>query len=542
MVKAVENQDGDVVLRFGAGINSRASEDEIDDSECAVGQNFALDIDNRTFRRRPPFDLVDTATNAEQINGFAQLVKQDGTTSTLVQAGTTVYEWDGNGTFTSRGTVASGTKIRGRLEHNWTLDEKVLITDLALQNVCLEWDGTTLSTMSENLTGNFLAKYCFVADERAYFANVISNSVATPHLIAISEVEDYSVMDISNKPTLALGDSDPTYILSPDLKPINGIQEAFGLVVFSTATKQGRTWKLTGTTAKDFAVRGLHPDSSASGNESMVFIGNDIAYGRAGRIETLLRTDQFGDVATDDISRPILPEIDGYADWTSVYNARTQLVYFFADEIGECWVLDKSMLDEQTRISAAKTLTGKRTVSPWIKYTTTHALGFRPTAVMNFYDPQDGLEYVFMGDASGNIYRMEGVGSSGDGGTETIISNRTSKSFSLPLDAQAFKVDGWVKYRNDVSYTMTISLLWSGSSLIDERVEVQAEGIGTRPYYSSGIYYADGNYYSGVFGQRFVRLPFGVNGKSEEFQIRVEVDSTVEFDIAEIGLRFEAAS
>src|SRR5690242_15269983 len=133
MVTAVPKKDFSVTLRFGYGLNTRASEDEIDPREASAGQNFILDLENREFRNRPPFDLVSTAPNGGSIDGFAQLLKADGTTSMLIQAGTTVYKFDGS-TWTSVGSVASGTRMRGPLSANWTLADKVIITDLALKD------------------------------------------------------------------------------------------------------------------------------------------------------------------------------------------------------------------------------------------------------------------------------------------------------------------------------------------------------------------------------------------------------------------------
>ena len=41
-----------IFLRFGAGINTTVSEVEIDERECAGGENFGLALDNNIFFRR----------------------------------------------------------------------------------------------------------------------------------------------------------------------------------------------------------------------------------------------------------------------------------------------------------------------------------------------------------------------------------------------------------------------------------------------------------------------------------------------------------
>lgn len=540
MVAAIPDKDNAVVIRFGFGVNSRASEDEIDPRECASGQNFLLDLENREFRNRPPFDLVATAPNLQSIGGFAQLLKADGTTSTLVQAGTVVYEWDGGSGFTVKGTVTTGTKMRGPLSSNWTLSDKVLISDIAGVNPLSEWDGTTFQHVAHNLGGTFISKYCFVKDERAFYANVISNGTPTPHLVAGSKVSDYTTIDITNKPSSALGVDDPFYLLTPDLKPINGIIPAFGQTAISS--KRGRMFFLTGTDSTDYSIQELYPDSCASGDESFVFVGNDVMYGRQGRLESLIATATYGNVETDDLSRMIQGDVQDFDNWTAVANLRLQRVYFFAENQSVCWMLQKALRDQEVRYSTGRSLQGKETLSPWTKYVTSHSFAFQPTAVMNMYDQVDGLEYVFMGGSAGQIYRMEGTGA-GDGGTTAVDVSRTSMMFEIPLNAKAFNVSGWIKYRQSDAFTVTLTLMWAGENVWNEVITIDAAATTGRPVYSGGFYYSGTNsYYSAAFDGRFVRVPFDIPGQSNEFQLKAEVSGTVDFRIAEIGLRFETAA
>ena len=145
MARADDPKKAQFLLTFGAGLNSRTSETQIDPRECADGQNFGLDIENGLFFRRKPFDLVATAPNAGEIRGWAQVEKADGTLGTVIQAGGNVYDWDGDSTFNLLGTVNSGAKIRGRSHQNFILSDIVIITDLNLQENVLQYDGTTLS-------------------------------------------------------------------------------------------------------------------------------------------------------------------------------------------------------------------------------------------------------------------------------------------------------------------------------------------------------------------------------------------------------------
>ena len=83
------------VLRFGGGLNTRSSEQDINEIESSAGgKNYDLDPANFSFRPRQPIDLLHTAPNASEIRGAVNLLKTDGTSQILVQAGTNLYEWD----------------------------------------------------------------------------------------------------------------------------------------------------------------------------------------------------------------------------------------------------------------------------------------------------------------------------------------------------------------------------------------------------------------------------------------------------------------
>jgi hypothetical protein len=306
MLEKHEPQPFQTVLRFGGGVVTVASEDEIKERECASGQNFLMQLDMSHYKPRRPFQKMGTATNGANIMGYAQLVKQDNTISTLIQAGDTVYEWDGGSTFTSKATVSSGAKLRGPLSANWTLEDKVLITDLTKTEVVKEWDGTTFQSVTTNLGTNFYAKYCFVENERAWYANV-KTSTDTPHLIAVSELTDYDDLSVGDRPSSSRSDADPFYLLAPDLRPINGLVEAFGSVIFSTV--RGSMFQFTGATAKNYAIIPFYNGSAASGEEGVCHVGNDIYFGREGAIETLSGIQTIGEASVDDLTRFIANEI-----------------------------------------------------------------------------------------------------------------------------------------------------------------------------------------------------------------------------------------
>ena len=189
-------QENEVVFTFGSGLNTRSDPTEIRDDEAAnPSHNYDLDVDNGLLRRRLPFDLVATATNGKPVRGAAQVVKADGSVSTIIQAGSILYEWDGASTFTQRGTVNSAARIRGV---NWELENVVIIYDLQGVDIVKEWDGTTLTDMQHNISGRFLAKHVRVENERAWYFNV-KTSTSTPHLLVGSKRGDFRNLTVTNR-------------------------------------------------------------------------------------------------------------------------------------------------------------------------------------------------------------------------------------------------------------------------------------------------------------------------------------------------------
>src|SRR6185369_14917396 len=311
-------------IKFGGGLHTRASADEIDQREAADGANFLLDLDNKELRNRPPFDLVGTLPNAGAVKGGASLVKFDGTVSTLFQGAGVVYEWDGLDGFTSVGTCNSSAKLRGHWRsHNITLNDKVLLTDLEQVEVIKEWDGTTFQSTtftdeSSVAFGTFYAKYLVVSNERAIFFNCRDPSTANPHMIVGSTRSDYTQITIANRPASSLSEADPFFLLTPDLKPINGAVEAFGALIISS--EKGQLFNLAGSSAKDFSFNPFFPGSAASGDEAVAYIGTDIIYGRQGRIESARDTNAFGNSEADDLTLEIGDLVEDISGWTIAYN------------------------------------------------------------------------------------------------------------------------------------------------------------------------------------------------------------------------------
>lgn len=521
---------------FGAGLNSRKLEQNIDERECQDGHDFALDIGEASFSNRAPFDLVGTAPNGQSIQGYAQLVKSDGTISTLIQAGGTVYQWTGTTSgFTAVGTCPSSAKLRGKIEANHLPNGYALITDLSLQQPVMTWDGTTFTPLTTNLGALFYAKFCQVDMQRAFFANVIAGT-ATPHMLVVSKLGDPTTLSIANQPSSSLGAGDPFYILTPNLSAINGFPEAPATHVLSTQV--GDIYNFTGSSSRDFALANFFPFAAPAGDEAIAYIENDVAYGRIGRVESLYTTKSYGAVEAAELSRPIANRILSVGSWTLVYDRRMYRLYCFPSGVQELWVLHKSIADGQAQYDGAHAYG----VSPWSRWTTSHAIAFQPTCAWTMKRPSDGLFMVYMGDSSGNVYQMEGSGGL-DGGTASLSCERLSRLYGIP-DGVIFDVTGYVHYRQLFSATLTLTFEFAGSEQFDQVITVSLD-----PAQASSVYGGTGStaaYYGGAlggvstayFGQRLfnrlTRRSFNVAGRSSHVRVRANVSGSAAFAVDEI--------
>ena len=526
-----------IVITFGGGVNSRTRSTDIDRNECVTGQNFDLDPLRFAFNRRKPFDLTATAPNSQEIRGFAQLVNRAGTITTLIQAGDQVYSWNGASTFTVVGTCAATSKLRGHLAHNWLLDQYVIITDLQKATVVKKWDGTTYSSMTHNLGGDFYAKYCRIFRERAIFANVTTSGTDTPHVSLLSKISDEENLSAGQRPSSSIGTDAAVFLHSPDLRPINGLEEAFGNLIFST--QQGKIFVLEGTSSFDYELKEFFQGSAVSGSEALLNIGNDVILGLPTRIESLTGTLDYGDVETNDLSIWISTMIQNTAEWTIAYDQRFQKVLCFPDDQAACWVMHKSVLNRVQ--SGFVTQSDTPRLSPWSKWITNHAMSFQPTCVMQIYDPASSTlkPAIFLGDANGQIFKVDGDGDQ-DGGTTDITVSRTSGVIRIP-DGTTFDVEGWISYIGGFENTVTITFQHSGMDVFDVPLTLTlpaASGSDAPSVYNGSAYYNGNNFYSSAFTGRLRRRNLRPAGHSNQVQVKIEVSGSSEVDIFELGLRF----
>ena len=519
--------DNQVILTFGGGINARRRVVDVALDECvAPSENFDLDPVNRALNRRKPFDLVATAPNGAAINGFAQLIKQDQSISTLVQAGGNVYTWDGATSFTLAGTVSTNAKLRGPREHNFTLDEYVVITDLNKAEVVKKWDGTTFANLAHDLGGDFFAKYARVHNERIIFGNV-KTTTDTPHLLLGSKIGDGEDLSNSDRPSSALGFDAAWFLPMPDLRPLNGLEAAFG--EFLISTERGRLYRLTGSTALDFNLSEFHVGSAVVGDEAIKNIGNDVVMGLAGRIESLQGTLNFGDVEANDLSLPIGPLIENVTGWTIEYDRKLQKVFCFPDNQSALWVLHKNLLNDP-----------ENQLSPWSKWVTTHNVDFNPTTVMQLVNPLNNQDVVYFGDTAGNIYRLDGEGGQ-DGGTDDITVKRRSGMFAVP-EGNIFDVKGWIHYRKLFATTLTIRILGGGVAVFTQEISLQLPENTNVAVYGGAHHYGDQTSLYGIsFTGRIHQQDWGAAGQASHFQLEVEIAGNEDIDLEEVGIEFNVA-
>lgn len=513
-------------LTFEGGINQQ-DVSLVQPSECIDGYNFELGNKNTHLKPRKPFDLLGTATNTSAINGFIQLIKNDDTETTLVQSGDTVYSWDGTTSFTSKGTVSASSRLRGV---TWSLGGYSVIVDTAKQTVIKKWDGTSLTTLTTGLSpATLYAKYGIEHLGRIWLFNVKTTS-DTPHLLVASAFENPESYDTAQRAvtgTFSTG-LEAFYMLTPDLKPINGVTVFMDELIISTTG--GRLYKLTGTDADTFKFVDFYVGSSAIGTETFANVGDDVVYMKKdGVIESLRSTETFGDVKTDDLSRWIRDLTSGLTSCITVYDQSRQKVYFFSGS-NKLLVLFKEMLG-----------TG---LSPWSRYKTVHASSFSTNSAVYMRRPGGSNYYVYFGGDDGKIYQLEGTGE-GDAGSEDIETFRKSRMFEkLEMedgsisDPDKETLRGRVYYRRISDVDLLLDFEWVDDYSTPRcTVPLDGPGSGDGASYFGGSAYFGGSFYFNTgfqLSQRTSTKGFSAVGRGPGFYVSTTVQSDMDFDIAKL--------
>ena len=498
-------------IDFGGGINE-LNDINIPVSEAVEGQNFELGLGNTKFVPRKPFDLVGTATNASQIHGIHQLIERDGTKTTLVAAGTDMYTFDGT-TWTDVGNVNANSDLH---DFAWDLDQYIIMVDRTKNDVLKRWDGTTFSDLTTGLGTPLYAKYGLVANGRALLGNITDDTTEIPHMLLLSAYENPESYDTSARAGaggFATG-NEAAYLLTPDLKPINGMIEFQKDIVIST--EGGKLYRLVGDDATNYQFIDYYAGSSAIGDNSFVNAGNDIYYLRQGGvIESLLATDRYGDVGTDDISLKVRETVKDQTSCRIVYDQTNRKIFFFFPS--KVLVLFKDLIGTEQ--------------SPWSIYKTLHPSSFNTSGVryMRSPDPLITDASVYFGDDNGNLFDLNGTGS-GDAGAYDI---NTSRKIAI----QEFNYDnvltGRVYYRRQAECQLNMLLEW-GDEQYTSDLTLQLKG--TTPggnYYGGDVYYGGTFYYSEGQSGTFtpVSKGFSALGQGSNLFATLQVTSSDAFEI-----------
>jgi hypothetical protein len=521
-------------LYFPGGLNEQETPSLF---ECIEGYNFELGLKQSKLIPRKPIDKKGTAPNGLAIDGFLQLVKRDNSETTLVQAGDTAYLWDGASSFTSKGTVSSSSRLR---DIYWSLGDYLVIPDTAKATVVKKWDGTTLSTLTTGLATDLYAKYGLVFAGRVWLFNV-KTTTDTPHLMVASKFEDPTSYDTSLRagPTTSGGGAFATgleafYMLTPDLKPINGASIFFQQLIIST--EGGRLFKLTGTTAATFKWDEFYAGSAATGTESLANIGNDVIYMKqGGGVDLLSSTIQAGDVSADDVSRWIPTTTKDLTGSITVYDQKNQKVLFFVSN--KVLVLFKDLIGGE--------------LSPWSVYKTSESFAFNTNAAKYMKMPGTQVYSVYFGDSVGRIFDLNGSGTSGDAGATSIATYRKTRYINNGEGGDKFGknalnlmqkvLHGEVFYRRIfASCDLTISFDWGDEYNVSSSV-ITLKGA---PSSSAGVYYGGGSYYSGsayfsqgsAFANKISSQTFSPTGKGPGVFISTSLETSTDFRIDHLDL------
>ena len=508
----------DTSFDFAGGIN-QADDINISPSECVDGRNFIIDTDTQAYKPRDPFDLV--VAGPSDIRGIIQLIKRDNTITTLIQHTSSLSTLASSVLTPVTGSPNAASKLRGKKEAYWPLDDYVLITDLEKLTPLSQWDGTTFSTQTTGLGSALYAKYCIVFNGRAFLFNITEGSNQYPHMILASKFEDPTVFDIASRSGSSgfTTGEEAFFMLTKDLKEINGVALYYDTIIIST--KEGRLFRLQGFDSTNFSFVEFYPGSSTIGEESIINTGNDIMFMRQGSvIESLLSTDQFGDVKADNASRQIARSIKGHTGTLPVYDQNNDRVIFF--------MTDKAFTYDKTTATTG--------LSPWSHYTSN--INFNTNAAE--YINLDGTWTVVFGTPDGDIYNFNGTGT-GDAGTLDINTYRDTKMI-LEINNINALIKGRLLYKKTEAVDMLIDFSWTDNNSATRctvPLKAAEQSAGTT-FWGGEWYWNDGNRAwneEGVFVESLSTAGFTPAGKGLAFVVSIGANSTSRFNVNKVFMR-----
>ena len=156
---------------------------------------------------------------------------------------------------------------------------------------------------------------------------------------------------------------------------------------------------------------------------------------------------------------------------------------------------------------------------------------------MRLIDPSSLLEYVYMGDRFGNIYRFDGAGDM-DGGLNAVTVKRRSGLIMTP-DADIFDVRVNIDYRKNVAADIILRFLFAGVETADATLTISLPA-GGGAFYGGSFYYGGAAYYSSS-ASKIRRTQKHAQGRGNGLQIEVEISAQGTVDIQQIEVILTAA-
>jgi hypothetical protein len=142
-----------------------------------------------------------------------------------------------------------------------------------------------------------------------------------------------------------------------------------------------------------------------------------------------------------------------------------------------------------------------------------------------------------MGDGSGKLYMLDGVGSQ-DGGSADVTAFRDS--FIKKSRGDINTITGYVDYlKTNDAQTITLDFKFGGITQVDLSETITVPALTTSAVYGTTAYYGTTSTYGPAFKGRFARQGFSVSGSSNGIQVRSTLTGSAEID--EIWVKYSEA-
>lgn len=122
-----------------------------------------------------------------------------------------------------------------------------------------------------------------------------------------------------------------------------------------------------------------------------------------------------------------------------------------------------------------------------------------------------------------------------------VTTTRTSGLIRAP-EENIFDIEGWINYRELFDATVTLDFLFGGITVPDQSITINLPNDGLGVYNGEHFYNATDAFYSSTFKKRINRRDFKAAGRSSHYQVKVTVETEVDFEIHEIGIRHSSAN